>query len=421
MLKSKKVSLYLFNEHIADVYQIDDRVYLRQFNASVHKASPLSIAKDINEIETTSLVFQERIAGFVSDSLPGNFGNEILDKFFEQNNSGEKPTIIEKLLFIGNRGLGALEFRPVHEFDETVEKTLALKDIYEEAKKLKRGDDYKSIHSAFLVSAHSFVGGARSKAVVAVNIDTNEVYLGDRTKEPPKGFIPAIVKYDDTQDGDENKSTYSKLEYIYYLLAKESGIDIMECYLLESQNKHHFVTKRFDIENAKRYHVHSLAGLLHIDYNIPRTVGYEELLRVAVKLGATQSLKQLLLQMLFNYMFVNQDDHARNFSFMCGDDYKWKATPAYDITFAKGVKQTKEHQLSLYNKALSIITLQDIVTLATEFSIDLEFVSESITKMKMLRNIQLPNLMKEHNVSEKKQTQVLEAVNERDFQGGLDG
>lgn len=417
----KRVSLYLFDKHIADIYQVDDRVYLRQFNSAAFYASPISIAKDITDIETTSLLFQERVAGFVSDSLPGSFGNEILDKFFEKNSSGEKPTIIEKLLFIGNRGLGALEFRPAHEFDKRVEEIVALKDIYEEAKKLKRGDVLQSIHSAFLVSAHSFVGGARSKAVVAINLETHEVYFGDRTLEPPKGFIPAIVKYDDTQDGDENKSTYSKLEYIYYLLAKESGIDMMECHLVESGKRHHFVTKRFDIDKGNKSHVHSLAGLLHIDYNIPRRVSYEELLRVAVKLGATESLKQLYLQMLFNYMFVNQDDHARNFSFMCESDYRWRATPAYDITFAKGVKQTREHQLTLYSKALSQITLQDVVNLAIEFSIELEFVSESIAKMKALRDTKLLKLMQEYKVSEQKQKQVLEAVTERDFQGELDG
>jgi serine/threonine-protein kinase HipA len=418
---SQKVGLYLFNTHIADIYQVNDRVYLRQFNSAAFKASPISIAKDIADIETTSLVFQERVAGFVSDSLPGSFGNEILDKFYELNNSGKKPTIVEKLLFIGNRGLGALEFRPAQEFDETIEKILALKDMYEELNRLKRGDIFKSIHSAFLVSAHSFVGGARSKAVAAINLDTNEVYLGDRSKEPPSGFIPAIIKYDDTADGDENKSTYSKLEYIYYLLAKESGINMMESYLLESNHKYHFVTKRFDIDKGNKLHVHSLAGLLHVDYNIPRTLSYEELLRVAVKLGAAQSLTQLFLQMLFNYMFVNQDDHARNFSFMCGSDYKWSATPAYDITFAKGVKQTQEHQLILYGKALSQITLQDLVNLATEFSIELEFVSESITKMKMLRDIKLPKLMQKYQVSKQKQKQVLEAVILRNFQGELDG
>ncbi|MEA1918987.1 MAG: HipA domain-containing protein [Campylobacterota bacterium] len=416
-----KVSLYLFDKHIADIYQVEDRTYLRQFNSAAFYASPISIAKDITDIETTSLLFQERVAGFVSDSLPGTFGNEILNDFFEKNNSGEKPTIIDKLLFIGNRGLGALEFRPAHAFDETLEKTLALKDIYEEAKKLRRGDNFKSIHTAFLVSAHSFVGGARSKAVVAINLTTSEVYLGDRTKEPPEGFVPAIVKYDDTQNGDENKSTYSKLEYIYYLLAKKSGINMMDCYLLESDNKHHFVTKRFDTHKGKKYHVHSLAGLLHVDYNIPRTIGYEELLRVSIKLGAAESLKQLFLQMLFNYMFVNQDDHARNFSFMCDSDYKWRATPAYDITFAKGVKQTREHQLSLNGKALSQITLQDVVNLATEFSIELEFVSDSIMNMKALRDKELAKLMQEYQISTQKQKQLLEAVVSRDFQGELDG
>ena len=120
-------------------------------------------------------------------------------------------------------------------------------------------------------------------------------------------------------------------------------------------------------------------------------------------------------------MFVNQDDHARNFSFMCSSDYKWRATPAYDITFAKGVKQTKEHQLSLNGKALSQITLQDVVNLATEFSIELEFVSETIMKMKALRETKLPALMTEYKIADQKQKQVLEAVALRDFQGELDG
>ena len=414
-----KVSIYLFSKHIADIYQVDDRVYLRQFEKGAYLASPISIPKDIEDIETSSLVYLNRVAGFISDSLPGSFSEEILDNFFIQNNSGKKPTIIDKLLFIGNRGLGALEFRPAHILNEETDKTLSLKDIYEEVKKLKRGDDFKSIHDAFLVSAHSFVGGARSKAVASINIKSKEVYFGDRTKKPPKGFIPVIIKYDDTQAGDENKSTYSKLEYIYYLLAKDSGINISECYLVESDNKYHFVTKRFDIEGSKKFHVHSLAGLLHIDYNIPRSLGYEDLFRVAVKLNATSSLNQLFLQMLFNYMFVNQDDHVRNFSFMCSDDYKWYSTPAYDITYAKGVKQTKEHQMTLKGKALSQINLQDIVNVAIEFSIDLIFVSSAIETMKNLKNHKMKVLMNQYKISQKKQDQVLKEVMKRDFQGEL--
>ena len=416
---ANKVAIYLFNKHIANIYQIDDRIYLRQFNNGAYLASPISIAKDITEIETTSLIYLDSVAGFISDSLPGSFGEEILDNFFIQNNSGKKPTIIDKLLFIGNRGLGALEFRPAYVLNEETDKILSLKNIYEEVKKLKRGEDFKSIHDAFLVSAHSFVGGARSKAVASINLESKEVYLGDRTKEPPKGFFPVIIKYDDTQGGDENKSTYSKLEYIYYLLAKESGININKCYLVHSGNKYHFVTKRFDIKGSQKFHVHSLAGLLHIDYNIPRSLGYEDLFRTAIKLNATSSLNQLFLQMLFNYMFVNQDDHPRNFSFMYGSDYKWKATPAYDITYAKGVKQTREHQMTLKGKALSQINLQDIVNIATEFSIDLKFITNAIETMKNLRESKLKILMNKYKIAQKKQDQILEEVMQRNFQGEL--
>jgi serine/threonine-protein kinase HipA len=158
---------------------------------------------------------------------------------------------------------------------------------------------------------------------------------------------------------------------------------------------------------------------LHNDYNIPRQIGYEDLLRTAVKLGAIESLKQLFSQMIFNYMFVNQDDHSRNFSFMCDMDFKWRATPAYDLTFAKGKKQTVEHQLLLYGKNLSQINLEDIARLADEFSIDLEFVSNLIENIKILRQNELPILLKTYAVKEEKVKQVLAEVNKRTFQGAI--
>lgn len=415
----QKISIYIFGQHIADMYQEGDRVYLKQVDDMCHKVSPLLLSSNQKEIDTTSLVHLERVAGFISDSLPGSFGNEILKNFFLKT-SNKYPTVSDKLLFIGNRGLGAITYEPSHEKENGFEQTIELKSMFEKAKELKKGEYYHSLQDAFLISAHSFVGGARSKAVGAINLKTKEVFLGDRTEPLKDGFIHAIIKYDDTDSDDESKSTYSKVEYVYYLLAKKSGIDMMDCYLVETEGKHHFITKRFDIEpNGKRYHVHSLAGLLHIDYNIPRAMGYEDLLRTAVKLGALGSLKQLFLQMLFNYMFVNQDDHSRNFSFMCDRDFKWKSTPAYDLTFAKGEKQTVEHQMSLYGKALSLIDIDDITTLATEFSIDLEFVASSLETMQNLRDNELPQLLKEYDVKLSKQKQILEHTAERTLQGAL--
>jgi len=415
-----KVNLILFDKHIGTIYQDDDRVYLEQIDNLCQQASPLSISKNIKSIETTKLVHLQKVSGFISDSLPGSFGNDILNNFFLKQ-SNRYPTIADKLLFIGNNGLGALRFEPSIDIDDETQYTLELKDMFDEAKKLQKGSDYHTIHSAFLVSAHSFVGGARSKAVCAINLKTKTIFLGNRVKKLPKDFIHVIIKYDDTANDSETKSTYSKIEYIYYLLAKEVGLNMSECYLVEDDEKTHFVTKRFDIEpDGKRYHIHSLAGLLEIDFNIPRTIGYEDLLRTAVKLGAVDSLTQLFLQMLFNYIFVNQDDHSRNFSFMCDEDFKWRATPAYDITFAKGVKQTLEHQLSLYGKPLSKIDIDDIVKLTTEFSVPLEFVSNSLEKLNNLKNTTLPKLLKKYNISDIKQNQILEAVSKRTLQGALD-
>jgi serine/threonine-protein kinase HipA len=417
---NSKVRLILFDKHIGNLYQDNDRIYLEQINNLCQQASPISIAKDIRSIETTKLVYLEKVSGLISDSLPGSFGNDILNNFFLKN-TNKYPTISDKLLFIGDNGLGALRFEPSINIDDDTQYTLELKDMFNEAKKLQKGDDYHSIHSAFLVSAHSFVGGARSKAVCAINLKTKTIFLGNRTIPLPKDFMHIIIKYDDTANDSETKSTYSKIEYIYYLLAIEVGLNMSECYLVEDNDKIHFVTKRFDIEpNGKRYHIHSLAGLLEIDFNISQTIGYEDLLRTAVKLGAINSLNQLFLQMLFNYIFVNQDDHSRNFSFMCYDDFKWRATPAYDITFAKGERQTVEHQLSLYGKALSKINIDDVVKLATEFSIPLEFVSNSLEKLNNLKNMTLPKLLKKYNTSPIKQNQILEAVKNRTLQGALD-
>ncbi|RXK14206.1 phosphatidylinositol kinase [Halarcobacter mediterraneus] len=414
------VHIYLFEEHIADLYIQQDKIFLSQIEQKAHNASPISISKNTTQRETSNLKYLEGVPGFVSDSLPGNFGTKILNEYFLDTIKAY-PTIVDKLLFIGDNGLGALSYKPNKELKKEDEQTIQLKEMFEKAKELKKGGNFHSIHSAFLVSAHSFVGGARSKAVAAINLDTKEIYLGKKNEKIPKGFLRAIIKYDDTAHGDENKSTYSKLEYIYYLLTKDIGLNMSECHLVESEGKHHFVTKRFDIEDdGTRYHVHSLAGLLEIDYNEPRLIGYEELLRTAIKLNVNKkSLAQLVLQMLFNYMFVNQDDHARNFSFMCDKSFKWRATPAYDITFAKGIKQTLEHQLSLYGKALSTITLDDVVQLCVEFDIDLEFVSDKLELMKKLREEKLPKLLEEYQIKQNKKEQVLNEVSKRDLQGEL--
>jgi len=412
---AEKIEIFLFDKHIADLYKDNDRIIMKQYDNGAFKASPLSIPQYIDEYDCTHLKHLERVPGFVSDSLPGNFGTEILKNYFESKNNGTPPTVIDKLLFIGDRGLGALSYQPQKNPSESDTNTLTLRDMFEKAKDLKNSKEYSTLHDVLLVAAHSFAGGARSKAVVSIDLKSETVHLGHRNRVP-EGYMPAIIKYDDTEEGGKDKSVYSKLEYIYYLLATNAGINMSESHLLSTEGRHHFLTRRFDLHGQKRKHVHSLAGLLHLDYNIPMSTSYEELLLTGRKLNVPhESTKQLFSQMLFNYMFVNQDDHSRNFSFMTDESFKWESTPAYDITFAKGEKQTVEHQLSLYGKPLSAIGFTDITKLANEFSIDKVWMAETIEKMMELREDELPSLLKEYDIHQNKRKQLLDAVNNRNF------
>jgi serine/threonine-protein kinase HipA len=410
-----KIELHMFDKHIGDIYKENDHIIMKQYENRVHLASPLMIPKDQEYFDSTALTFIDRVPGLISDSLPGSYGDTILNDFFEHNNNGKSPSVIDKLHFIGDRGLGALTFSPSNNPSKDEIETLNLKTMFEKARDLKHNKSFSSLHEALLVSAHSFVGGARAKAVASINLESKEVYLGNRNDVVPEGFIPAIIKYDDTEEGGKDKSLYSKLEYIYYLLAKESGIEMSDCYLLNAENRHHFVAKRFDYTDGKRFHVHSLAGLLHKDYNIPMSLSYEELFETARRLNASQSNKQLFKQMIFNFLYVNQDDHSRNFSFMCDDDFQWKATPAYDITFAKGKKQTIEHQLSLYGKPLSKIGIEEIVRLGNKYELNNEFMAETIEEMIDLRESKLGTYLKEYDISTEKRKQLIHEESKRNF------
>lgn len=412
---AEKIGVHLFDKHIADLYKEHDSIIMKQHENGAFKASPLSIPNALETYDCTPLKHLERVPGFISDSLPGSFGTEILKNYFESKNSGTPPTVIDKLLFIGDRGLGALSFQPQKNPSENDANTLTLRDMFEKAKDLKNTKEYSTLLDTLVIAAHSFAGGARSKAVVSLDLKNAVVHLGHRN-QVPEGYIPAIIKYDDTQEGGDDKSVYSKLEYIYYLLATQAGINMSESHLLSTEGRHHFVTKRFDLHGTKRKHVHSLAGLLHLDYNVPMSSSYEELLLTGRKLNVPhESTKQIFSQMLFNYMFVNQDDHSRNFSFMTDEQFRWESTPAYDITFAKGEKQTVEHQLTLYGKPLSAIGFSEITTLAYAYLIDTTWMAETIEKMLQLREETLPALLKEYDIQQTKQKQLLNAVNSRNF------
>lgn len=396
------------------MYERGGRVYIEQKEGGAYFASPLSIEKDKKEFETTGIPGFETVPGFIHDTLPGDYGNEIMDNFFKKTR-GSLPGVAERLLFIGDRALGAITYSPAT-YDGGEDYYAQLRDLYVQGKEIREGRT-AALHEHLVAAAHSIAGGARAKAVVGINIQSKEIFIGHRHGALPDGFKHAIVKYDDSPE--QKHSVYTKLEYIYALLAKKAGIPMAETHLLESEGRLHFVTERFDRKEGGRLHMHSLGGLMHTDYHIPRLLDYDDLLRVALRLGAGKDRKQLFTQMMFNYLFVNQDDHVKNFSFLMNEKGVWQASPAYDITFARGVKQTVEHQMLCNAKPMSEIDLNDVVALAKRHGLDAGFIQNTLETLADLRERDLPLLMKEHGIIGDKYDDVMQAITGRTLKGAL--
>ncbi len=413
-MQAKEVKISLFNQEIATLFERGGRVYIEQKDGGAYFASPLLIEKEKREFETTGIPGFDTVPGFIHDTLPGDYGNEIMDTFFKKKH-GSIPGVAERLLFIGDRALGAVTYSPAT-YNGEDEYYADLRDLYQQGKEIREGRT-TALHEHLVAAAHSIAGGARAKAVVGINLERKEIFIGHRHGELPDGFMHAIVKYDDSPE--QKHSVYTRLEYIYSKIAREAGIPMAETHLLESEGRLHFVTERFDRKNGRRMHMHSFGGLMHTDYHIPRLLDYDDLLRAALRLGAGKDRKQLFRQMMFNYMFVNQDDHVKNFSFLMNEKGEWRTSPAYDITFAKGVKQTIEHQMLCNGKPMSEVELNDVASLAVRHGMNTGDVKEVLDTLAELREQELPALMKEHGIIGEKYDEVMKAVTARTLKGVL--
>jgi serine/threonine-protein kinase HipA len=135
--------------------------------------------------------------------------------------------------------------------------------------------------------------------MVGFNPDDKTIRLTRKQDNFPKGYYPVIIKYDD-QDISmyptfaqkyKEFSVLTKLEYLYHLFAKECGIRMSPCELLELDGRSHFLTYRFDRKGNKRFHIHSLSGMMH--YNPAETYNdYMDMFRIANKLNLSQKEKE---------------------------------------------------------------------------------------------------------------------------------
>ena len=310
------------------------------------------------------------IPGLFADSLPDKFGNAVINKWLAgQGRSPESFTAIERLCYTGKRGMGALEYVPaagpeiLNSNVDVTEMTQLASEILSGKESAVLSDKDASIMQ--LMEIGSSAGGARAKAIIAWNEDTGEVRSGQI--ETGKGFEYWLIKFDGVSgNGDHNladKKQYSLIEYAYYLMAKDLGIDMNECRIYRKDGLHHFMTKRFDRTNGDKIHMQTLAALGHFDYNTPNVCSYELYADLAKRLGIGKSgIEQIFRRMVFAVLGGNCDDHVKNFSFLMDRKGKWTLSPAYDLTFAYNPdnRWISRHQMSVNGKT-SGITAEDLV------------------------------------------------------------
>ncbi len=367
--------------------------------------SPIKLKEKNKNYEFSHLSFQKGLPGMISDSLPGVYGKEYLDEFFMKHFKFT-PTYLETLQFLGQNTMGALTYEP--ELQETKQsRTTAIFDameLYKETKKALIGDADFSINEIIAIS-NSAASGARPKAIVGFNKETQKMFIGSKYESLPDGFVHSIVKFDNliyknalADFTEKEKASQTKGEYLYYLIAKEVGIKMATSYLLEADGNYHFITERFDIkvEDSKviRKHMHSLSGIMH--HNPAETsFDYTNLFRVGNALNIPyEDKEQFFKTMLFNLIFGNRDDHSRNFSYLMDSSGKWRGAPAYDLTFTTN----KKHQMLFDYTNGYDLKKKHIEKIATTFGIKNS--GEIIEQMLDVKDTLLSDLAKQYDMKE---------------------
>ncbi|MFO7735300.1 MAG: type II toxin-antitoxin system HipA family toxin [bacterium] len=332
------------------------------------------------------------LPGLLADALPDRFGNQIIDAWLAATGrTSESFNPVERLCYIGRRGMGALEFEPAVMSEKSnpveIENLVMLaNDILRNRKDFKADLTDKGVHEIFRVGTSA--GGARAKAVIAYNPQTGEVRSGQI--DGLNGFEYWLIKFDGVSETQllETKG-YGNIEYAYYLMALDCGIEMSECRLLRENGRSHFMTKRFDRSGEDKIHMQTLCAIAHYDYNEPRSYAYEQAFQIMRQLRLPYSdAEQLFRRMVFNVVANNRDDHTKNISFLMDKTGKWRLSPAYDVSYAydPGNKWISAHQLSVNGKRTDI-SKEDLIEVAKQMNIKkpseiIEQVVDSVSRWK---------------------------------------
>lgn len=319
------------------------------------------------------------LPGLLADSLPDKYGNAIIDAWLaSQGRTAASFHPVERLCYVGSRGMGALEYEPAtleppaskHAIEVASLVDLANRILDERATLVgafSGHDDREAINDILRVGTSA--GGARAKAILAWNPATNEFRSGQ--VEGGAGFDHWLMKFDGVCCTIDREIAapmgYGRVEYAYHRMALEAGIMMTTCRLHHEGGRSHFMTKRFDrTAGGGKLHMQSLGALAHFDYRQPASYSYEQAIRVIQRLRLSRNeAKQQVLRAFFNVVGRNCDDHVKNIAFLMNRRGEWSLSPAFDISFAWNPvgEWTSRHQMSINGKR-ERFTREDLIALA---------------------------------------------------------
>lgn len=313
------------------------------------------------------------LPGLMADSLPGRFGTAVIEAWLaSQGRTLNELDAVQRLLIIGKRGMGALEFEPARGPMRDKSSRVHIDALVDLASQILRhrqnlegrfGDEDSRALSEILRVGTS-AGGARAKAIIAWNPETNEVRSGQIAAEP--GFEHWILKLDGVSANRDRERDdlpgAGAIEYAYSVMARRAGIIMTPCRLFEENGRRHFMTRRFDRPDAnEKLHMQSFSAMAHVDRDDWGASTYEQILLTMRRLRlGMDTIEEQFRRMVFNVMARNHDDHAKNFAFVMDQQGHWSLSPAYDLTYSYDPtgRWTAQHQTSLKGKR-SDFTLED--------------------------------------------------------------
>ena len=358
-MQNSIVRVMLWGQEVGSLYWDDRRkrsvfTYHPDFlNAGVDIA-PLSasIKNPRNRLPIYGLANDDIFCGlpaFIADSLPGRWGNAVFDAWAAENHiRASEISSVDKLLFIGKRGMGALEFEPAEEF--TQERSFELSELYKKAMEILQGREEVAVAGDDLTlnalyEVGTSAGGNHSKAVIAINRETGEIRSGQVMQ--PDGFTYYLLKF-----AESKYYPLTKVEMVYADMAKDAGITMMPSELIDIDGESHFLTERYDRKGQQKIHTVSMAGMN------PEATSYEQLMEICIKLGLPyKEREETYRRAIFNILTCNVDAHIRNFEFMMERGGDWHITPAFDLTFScfnPNNKLDEYHYLSMNGKRTAI-------------------------------------------------------------------